>query len=48
MNVLHFIGIDVAKKKFDVAYLKDKERQMVKTKVLENKLAGFNQLLDWI
>lgn len=48
MNVLHFIGIDVAKKKFDVAYLKDKERQMVKTKVLDNKPTGFNQLLDWI
>lgn len=48
MNVSHFIGIDVAKKKFDVAYLKDKERQTTKTKVLENKPAGFNQLLDWI
>ena len=48
MNILHFIGIDVAKKKFDVAYLKDKERQLVKTKVLENKPSGFSQLLDWM
>lgn len=48
MNAQHFIGIDIAKKKFDVAYLKDKTRQMVKTKVLENNPKGFSQLLDWI
>ncbi|MBN6081677.1 IS110 family transposase [Aggregatibacter actinomycetemcomitans] len=48
MNVSHFIGIDVAKKKFDVAYLKDKERQTVKTKVLDNKPEGFHQLIEWI
>ncbi|AHG74039.1 Transposase [Mannheimia sp. USDA-ARS-USMARC-1261] len=48
MNAHHFISIDIAKHKFDVAYLKDKARQTVKIKVLENNPKGFSQLLDWI
>jgi len=41
------IGIDVSKDKLDCAWLRDIESGKVKTKVLKNKPAGFNSLIDW-
>jgi hypothetical protein len=42
MNV---IGIDVSKAKLDVAWLS--ENNKIKTKVIENQLTGWEELLDW-
>ena len=39
------LGIDIAKKKFDVALLRNGK---FKTKVFENSLAGFAALKDWL
>jgi len=41
------IGIDVSKKKIDCAWLRDRERGKVKTRVFPNDPGGFKALLAW-
>lgn len=43
---MNSIGIDVSKAKLDCAWLKEQDK--VKTKVVTNKLAGWQDLLDWL
>jgi transposase len=53
-KVIHYLGIDIAKAKFDVALtikaavgdVKGKDRH--KAKVFTNNAEGFNQLFDWL
>ncbi len=42
------VGIDVAKDKIDCLWLRDIESLKIKTKVLPNSLAGFEQLKSWL
>jgi transposase len=42
---INVIGIDVSKAKRDVAWLS--ENNKIKTKVIENQLTGWEELLDW-
>lgn len=42
----HFLGIDIAKSKFDCALLRPDGK--VRNKVLTNNAQGFAQLLDWL
>lgn len=44
----YFIGIDIAKDKFDCLWLRDVSTLKVKTKVLPNSKVGFNQLKLWL
>jgi len=44
----YFIGIDVAKEKFDCLWLRDQEKLKVKTKVLPNNSDGFKSLKTWL
>jgi len=43
----HYIGIDVAKDKFDCLWLRDLKALKIKTKVLPNTKSGFNSLKTW-
>lgn len=43
---MNFVGIDIAKRKFDVAWLSEEGK--VKTKALENTEAGHADLLGWL
>ncbi len=45
---MNYIGIDVAKAKIDVLWLKDLDHLKVKTKVLNNDPNGFEQLHQWL
>lgn len=40
-----FLGIDIAKRKFDVALLREDK---YRSKVFENTVTGFEQLLEWL
>ena len=42
---MNTIGIDVSKDKLDCAWLREQDR--LKTKVVANKLTGWQELLDW-
>jgi len=44
----YYVGIDVAKDKIDCLWLRDTTSLKVKTKVLPNTLAGFEQLKTWL
>ncbi len=44
----YFVGIDISKDKFDCLWLKDTESLKVKTRVFENRPAGFKQLRGWL
>lgn len=46
MNEYDFIGIDVAKAKFDLVLLKEEGKK--KTKVFQNNKTGFKDLLTWL
>ncbi|CDH25643.1 hypothetical protein [Xenorhabdus bovienii] len=39
------VGIDMAKRKFDVAVWLDKHHY--KTKIFSNDFTGFNEFIDW-
>lgn len=41
------IGIDVSKRKIDCAWLRDRQRHKLKTRVFENQPSGFEALLQW-
>jgi len=43
----NYVGIDVAKNKLDVAWLRDPEKIKIKTKAIPNHRDGFAQLVDW-
>ena len=42
------VGIDVSKAKLDCLWLRDRQSQKVKTKVLPNTLEGHQQLIHWL
>ncbi|MFI3190436.1 MAG: transposase, partial [Methylococcales bacterium] len=42
---MNTIGIDVSKEKLDCAWLREQDK--LKTKVVANKLTGWQDLLDW-
>lgn len=44
-ETVHFVGIDVAKRKLDIALLANGK---IKSKVVENSPAGFSQLFVWL
>lgn len=44
----YYIGIDVAKDKFDCLWLRDVESLKIKTKVLPNSKEGFKKLKSWL
>ena len=48
MEQKHFIGIDVSKAKFDVAWLRDSKAFRYRSKALSNNPKGCLQLLEWI
>ena len=48
MNHTYFIGIDVAKAKFDVAWLRDHETLKFLNKVFKNHRSNFSELTDWL
>ena len=48
MEQKHFIGIDVSKAKFDVAWLRDSKAFRYRSKALSNTPKGCLQLLEWI
>jgi len=43
----YYIGIDIAKDKFDCLWLKDVEQLKIKTKVFPNSKDGFKTLKKW-
>ena len=43
-----YVGIDIAKDKFDCLWLRDVESLKIKTKVLPNSKEGFNKLKLWL
>ena len=45
---LNYIGIDVSKAKLDCLWLKDPEKNKVKTKSIDNKAEGHQELYDWL
>ncbi|MBE9597657.1 MULTISPECIES: transposase, partial [Moraxella] len=45
--MIHYIGIDISKAKFDVAFINPSTNK-VKTKVFNNNKAGFDLLLAWL
>ena len=56
-KVIHYLGIDIAKAKFDVALtikpsssesIKGKDKDRHKAKVFANSTEGFKQLFDWL
>lgn len=44
----NYVGIDVAKNKLDVAWLRDPEKVKIKTKAVPNHKDGFVQLVSWL
>lgn len=44
----HYIGIDVSKAKLDLAWLKDIDKNKVKTKVFKNEHADYPNLINWL
>ena len=44
---MQFLGIDVSKKRLHVAWLRDPERQIVRSKAVDNTPEGHAQLLAW-
>ena len=42
-----YIGIDVSKHKFDIAWLRDASRGKVKTKTFKNQVSNFGPIGDW-
>ena len=44
----HYIGIDVSKAKLDVAWLRDINKNKVKTKVFKNEHADYPNLINWL
>jgi len=46
--MMHFIGIDVSKNKFDVCWLRDTTNNKRKTKVFTNKQEGHKALAEWL
>ncbi|MGK8251993.1 IS110 family transposase [Moraxella lacunata] len=46
-QMIHYIGIDISKAKFDVAFINPSTNK-VKTKVFNNNKAGFDLLLAWL
>lgn len=44
----HYIGIDVSKAKLDLAWLKDIDKNKVKTKVFKNEHADYSNLIHWL
>jgi transposase len=42
------IGIDVSKHKLDVCWLRDPETLKIKTRVFNNRRAGFEELIQWL
>lgn len=44
----HYVGIDIAKKKFDCAWLRDVEKLKIKTKALPNHKQGHEGLVKWL
>jgi len=45
---MHYIGIDVSKAKLDCLWLRDAEKNKVKTKVHENSKSGHGRLIEWL
>lgn len=45
--MIHYIGIDVAKKKLDCVWLRDADKLKIKSKVIANQTEGYAQLIDW-
>lgn len=43
-----YVGIDIAKDKFDCLWLRDVKLLKIKTKILKNTPAGFKQLKSWL
>ena len=43
-----YVGVDVAKHKIDCAWLRDPDKNKIKTKALPNHKAGFEQLIQWL
>lgn len=44
--MMHYVGVDVSKEKVDVCWLRDAERQKIKTKVFKNK--DFSVIINWL
>ena len=44
----HYIGIDISKKKLDLAWLKDTDNIKVKTKIFKNDKSDFTNIIDWL
>lgn len=44
----HYVGIDIAKDKFDCLWLREIESLKIKTKILPNSKEGFKQLRLWL
>lgn len=45
---MHYIGIDVSKAKLDCLWLRDAEKNKIKTKVHENSTIGHERLIEWL
>lgn len=45
---MHYVGIDVSKAKLDCCWLRDVEKNKVKTKVFKNTLADHDALCGWL
>jgi transposase len=43
-----FIGVDVSKKKLDLCWLRDPDKDKVKTRVFNNEHSAYPGLLDWL
>lgn len=43
-----FVGVDVSKRRFDVAWLRDAENDKVKTRVFDNTPDGFERFGQWL
>lgn len=47
-KMTHYIGIDVSKAKLDLAWLKDIDKNKVKTKVFKNEHTDYPNLINWL
>ncbi len=47
-KVKQYIGIDIAKKKLDVMWLKDPQKNKGKTRIFANNDKGYQQLVAWL
>lgn len=47
-KIIHFIGIDVSKKTFDLALIKDNDPSQIMQKVFSNNIDGFKNLTAWM